>query len=721
MDKTPKVDVKNLPQLRSNTPLFQLLNPNYFGNITDPIISKQYKPVVNLADYHIWYEQLECIGYSPATQTLGAVVNIKQSTGYDGSPCFGGSREYIRFYLDYDRTGVWVDSGLTNFGIYDRNFADVLSYYADIPLDPEQLACCKNAAVLPRVRAILSWNTPPPPNAPNFTPAWGNVLQSDIQLAPNNSIWCYISGILNGLPKVKVDPALLQPDFADKYLPELSEISVDIQSPSPTPAELKKTYAGSVPDARIAHSSIALLTKTPNAVNAAAQLLPGFDLGSIIPIYENPGVDTAWEELGCVGLDRDLSQLNATVIIKQAVGYSGGLCTAGSNEYVAFYMDFGNGWVYMGTSSVAVHDIPRDNPDPLVYDVSLTVNLDAYRQAWCTVGKAKVLAILSWDVAPTPNDPAYLPIFGDSEQATVEVQPLPAGVQPGEIIPVIETIGGMAVTDIDQTNGPTSGLATLGVHSSSIFDGNESPFYGRILITGHIFNPPPGTMYRLSIQTPGTSSLSPLMDTQYIQTDTDGVYSAPITLTPTPLGSPNGAGWMPYYAIGTNVSIVGNLLGIYYTPAGNDGVYKIGIDLLEPSGTIISGTSVIFYVNSEFQIPAVNITTGGGNCSSFSIGNTISGTFSMTNTKFAGGLSLSVTPDNNAVVSILPGTADSLSFALGTLSTDGDSGSFNIDTSQMTVCGYNIRIDTSDRTIIDTDYLGYTIPALQGFCLIKGS
>src|SRR5580692_3897962 len=189
MDKTPKVDVKNLPQLRSNTPLFQLLNPNYFGNVTDPVILKKYNPVIILGDYNTWYEQLECIGYSPATQTLGAVVNIKQPTGYDGSPCLGGSREYIRFYLRYNPTGAWVDSGITNFGIYDHNFADILSYYAEIILDPEQLACCQSAAMLPRVRAILSWNTPPPPNSPNFHPVWGNVLESDIQLAPEESIW----------------------------------------------------------------------------------------------------------------------------------------------------------------------------------------------------------------------------------------------------------------------------------------------------------------------------------------------------------------------------------------------------------------------------------------------------------------------------------------------------------------------------------------------------
>jgi hypothetical protein len=477
---------------------------------------------------------------------------------------------------------------------------------------------------------------------------------------------------------------------------------------SPTPAELKKTYAGSVPDARVALSSITALTKAANIVTPVADILPGFDLAKIIPVYENPQFDTTWEELGCVGLDRDLNQLNATVIIRQTTGYNGGLCTTGSNEFVAFYLDFGNGWVYMGTSSVNVHDIPRETPDALVYDVSLNVNLDSYRPAWCTVGKANLLAILSWNVTPTPNDPGYHAVYGDSEQAIVELQPLPAGVQPGQTIPVIETVGGMAVTDID----PTSGLATATAGSASLItDAVSSPFYGAIYITGHIFNPPPGAMYRLLIQTPNTTSLNPLMDKQNIETDTMGVFSA-ITLTPI------AGGWMTWYG-GGDTSIVNNLFGIYNTPAGADGIYTVAIELMDTFGNITPGLKPVnFRVNSEFPVPAINITTGAGNCSSFKIGDTISGTFSMTNTEYAYALSLSVTPDNGAVVSILPGSTDSLQYPL-TLSTDGDTGSFSIDTSNMTVCGYNIRIDTRDRTIISSDYMGVTNYALQGFCLVK--
>jgi len=717
MDKTLKVDIKQLPQLRLNTSLLLLQNPEYFGT------------VAALGDYQTHYEQLECVGYSPETQTLGAIVNIKQPTGYNGSPCVGGSREYVRFYLDYHHTGVWVDSGIANFGIYDHSFTDTLSYYVSIDLDPTFLSCCGDTAVLPLVRAILSWNVPPPPATPGYHAAWGNVLEAEIQLAPVKSIWCYITEVLKGQDQVKVDPQLLKPEFASKYLTALSNIELNETLPVLTPVELKQAYGKSVPESRIALNSISSLAKAPFAVNPAllASILPGFDLGKIIPIYVAPGSDTQFEALGCVGLDRDLSQLNATVIIKRDLGYNGGLCTAGSQEFVAFYMDFGGGWEYMGTSSVGVHDIPRASQDALVYDVSLTVNLDAYRPAWCTVGKAKVLAILSWNVAPTPNDPTYKPIYGNNVTAEVELQPLPAGVQPGEVVPYIEMVGGMVVTDIDQT----SGLATTSSGSASIIGGAvESPFFGTIRITGHIFNAPTGTQYRLLIQTP-SSGLNPLLNSQTVQTDTLGVISSPIVL---PASAPNATstgGWIPYLGTG-NVSIVDNLLGLYSAPSGADGIYTVAIELMDTGGNVTAGNSVKFWVNSEFQVPAIDITTGAGNCSSFSIGNSISGTFSMTNTAFASSLGLSVTPDNGAIVTIssnppsAPGT-DSLYYPFN-LSTDGepmlpgDSGStgyFTIDTSNMTVCGYNINIGTWDRTIINSIQLGYYAEALRGFCLIK--
>ena len=53
----------------------------------------------------------------------------------------------------------------------------------------------------------------------------------------------------------------------------------------------------------------------------------------VIPISTN----TAYEELGCAGYHPQLNRLEAVVYIKQPSGYSGGICTSGSQEYVRFY------------------------------------------------------------------------------------------------------------------------------------------------------------------------------------------------------------------------------------------------------------------------------------------------------------------------------------------------------------------------------------------------
>src|SRR5687768_7694775 len=61
--------------------------------------------------------------------------------------------------------------------------------------------------------------------------------------------------------------------------------------------------------------------------------------------------DTTFEEIGCVGYHPVLSELTATIKIKRPNGYGGGPCTAGSVEYVRFFVDYGSGWNDVGYAS----------------------------------------------------------------------------------------------------------------------------------------------------------------------------------------------------------------------------------------------------------------------------------------------------------------------------------------------------------------------------------
>ncbi len=95
--------------------------------------------------------------------------------------------------------------------------------------------------------------------------------------------------------------------------------------------------------------------------------------------------DTAWEEVTCVGYNPALQQLVAVVSLKQTTGYQGGLCLAGSTEYVRFFVDWGAGLTNVGLASFAAHDIPDVAPNPshpIQYMVQLAVD-DATHQRLC--------------------------------------------------------------------------------------------------------------------------------------------------------------------------------------------------------------------------------------------------------------------------------------------------------------------------------------------------
>ncbi|WGD33892.1 hypothetical protein [Olleya sp. YS] len=143
--------------------------------------------------------------------------------------------------------------------------------------------------------------------------------------------------------------------------------------------------------------------------------------------------NTTYESLGCVGYNPTFKQLTATINIKRATGYSGGLCTNGSFEYVRFYMDYqdGNGWEDMGYVGVNVHDIPTEkdcsntNEKPINYTVRLNINP---KKKFCSTPNLPIVrAVLSWNSVPEPNDPdltAGTYVWSDKKDVQVQIEPL---------------------------------------------------------------------------------------------------------------------------------------------------------------------------------------------------------------------------------------------------------------------------------------------------------
>jgi hypothetical protein len=152
-----------------------LSDPNYFGNLT----SSSLKTVLNIQE-NTTYESIGAVGYHPHFKQVHAKVQIKRNYGYSGSLRNSGSREYVRFYLSSDDAATWEDLGLRGFEMFDVPGPKPLEHTVSVQLNPREE--WRFALTSIRVRAILSWNTPPPADDAKWTPIWGDVAESQIRV-----------------------------------------------------------------------------------------------------------------------------------------------------------------------------------------------------------------------------------------------------------------------------------------------------------------------------------------------------------------------------------------------------------------------------------------------------------------------------------------------------------------------------------------------------------
>jgi hypothetical protein len=151
-----------------------LANPNYFGNIT----GNSFKAVLNIRG-DTTYESADAVSYSPVLEEVRAVINVKESRGYSSNFSSNGSKEYVRFYLSHDGGATWQDQGLRSVNVLDVATAKPRSYAITLRLGKQ--ADRRFTPNSSRVRAILSWNTPPPTDAPEWIPLWGNAVDAQIK------------------------------------------------------------------------------------------------------------------------------------------------------------------------------------------------------------------------------------------------------------------------------------------------------------------------------------------------------------------------------------------------------------------------------------------------------------------------------------------------------------------------------------------------------------
>ena len=719
--------LKKLPHARERAQFRALLmsNPNYFGNLK----VSPFEPVLSIKT-STTYEEIGCVGFQPQFDRLETVVYIKQPSGYGGDICSPGTQEYVRFYMSTDNGATWDDLGLTGFTAYDipegTQGGKELEYAVTLDIDPRKKFCFFEN--LPLVRAILSWNVPPPPNDPDFVPVWGDIHDTIIQIDPLRLF--VISDLLEA---VKIKPV--------PQLAKVLDLAEPVQAAEPkalTLAELNELYKEKGVEAhRFALTELQKFISKPTLSETlmapgGQKLLPelGIDWSKIGELLNPTDGSTRYEELECIGLDPNLDMLVGVIRVKLPSGYSGDLCSTGSREYVTFWADFNNNGIFetcLGTTSVNVHDIQSMPKEGLEYAVFLPVDLNKHRKP-CQDGPVvvRIRAIMSWQVAPPCFNPNYVPVWGNRQETLIHIKPGPT-VMPGTHYPIIQTVGSMDVSDIDPISGLANGPAVL-----AGFTAQDSPFGGVVIITGHIGNAPDissgATKLKYKVEVSNDNFVSKQTLTNSFTLKRDQLLNGLWSDLPNITQMVDADGWYEYQEDLTNgpgnamIFPVGNLLARWNT-GGLSGEWKLRILAKDPAALSPPWMSNVVTVELDNKAPdaAITITSGGGPCADFVIGDKITGTYSATDLHFLK-LRLAVAPaQGGKFTSPVPLPAGSKmplerTYA-GGVSTFGEAGNWKLDTTGMPKCGYVVYLHVWDRTIRNSGFIGHYNSAVVGLCL----
>jgi hypothetical protein len=706
--------VSKVPQERQNFKALLLSNPNYFGNLAKSPVKPVKKIVANTT-----YEQLTCVGYSPDRSQLEATVQIKQPTGYGGDLCHDGTVEYVRFFLDYG--AGWEDQGVVGFNVHDiPNFDDChkdptkpLSYIASLKIDPKRKVC--RFPVLPKVRAILSWQAIPTAGNANYPPVWGNVFEDHVQIKP---WWKTFAAAFDQI----VEAVGQKIDIPDVYK-EFVDIPIPLPDPPDPPiAELTKLYAATDAKAKaaptvephrfgLAHIHAAMKSMALNqdiiVAKAAEWKLAGLDLSAAIAALDNTKANTDYEELECLGLDSNTETLAATLRIKLASGYSGRPCDKGSFEYLAFWADWDDTceFEYLGTVKINVHDYSPLPAGGLSYTALLKVDLDEHRRTCKEPKIGRVRAVLSWNSPPSTTDPEDLNYWGNRIDAHVQINPTGSSVSDHA---ELRSIGGIAVPHIDPVTGLTDATAVF--HFNWLPPdpaGRPCPFSGIVVITGPTV---PGMMrYGITVENLTTPAPPVPVANDFDVLDNSGNNVTTQKASFSPIHS------YPYLNTALNPELI---LARWFT-AGDD-LWRISLQLYDPFENPIGApvTHVIQLKNSGLKDLRIHIDpASGGDCNTFHVGDLIDGHFVAID-PYLSGYSLHTEPFAAPLGQLTPTSgAVSTPFAGPDPAPPPGGLDWHLDTKNMTPCGYIVRLEASDLAIIDSTHVGHYGAAPVGWCL----
>ena len=719
LSEAAKASEKAFANERGKFRTLLLANPNYFGNLKD----SQFKAELSIQG-NTFYEEIGCVGFQPQASRLEAVVFVKQPSGYGGNVCSDGTQEFVRFYISFDNGAAWQDLGLRTFTAFDIPGTTEnrrLEYAVTLPVQlPRKFCFSRNQA---RVRAILSWNNPPPPNTPDFNPVWGDVHNTNIQIEPLKLF--KFSDLLSTL---QVEPQKLGAAV------DLDQTVTAAQAKVLNVVELHDLYKGkNVEPHRFAFNEVQSLIKKSAAgetvmASGIAKFLPdlGIDFSKLVDKFFPTDGNTNFEELECVGLSPDEDLLAGIIRVKLPNGFSGGPCTAGSKEFVTFWADTNDDGTFetcLGTTSVTVYDSDPLPDGGLEYAVFLPVNLDQYRRP-CKQGARlmRIRAILSWQTAPPCSNPNFIPVWGNREETTIHIKP-GRPINPGDKVPLLTAVGDIIVSKID-----SAGLAqdANAIHTGAAYD--DAPFGGRITLAGKIVNGASSSKYRIMRKPNGAP------DSAYV----------PLTNEPTGIGITvntwdivNGLvqtnltihadadGYYNYEDYASDHFVESNILSVWFSNSAEDNSrYDLRLDLkvdANPANDIHSNVVTVLVDNTPPKADLkINLATAV-ECADFNVGQTFSGTYRATDLHFHS-FGFVIRPQGPAHGVVPDPPAGSRGFiaspGLSSIIDPGiASGTFNLNTTGMDPCGYSLTIVVSDRTNVNSGQGSFSSEASVGFCL----
>jgi hypothetical protein len=670
-------------------------NPNYFGNIPGSKLKPNLKIISDVT-----YEQLTCLGYNPETADMEAVFSIKQTGGYSGGLCAGGSFEHVRFYLDFHDGAGFIDQGSIAVNVHDipaekdcqGNSIFPVKYAATLKKKTSKFSKCESP-LLPTLRAILSWNNDPPANSPNWAPVWGNVLNCDIQIKPFKKWFIPDSIDLSEYFQL----ANLSPYLSSKQVAEITGIDLVQLNPQPLPPkfiEVARLYEKlKVPASRYAFKTVQNMIKYPSSELTLMNksILTDLKINTdtlidqfikIIP-FDNPNANTDYEELECLGLDYNTESLAATIKIKKHAGYSTDLCGAGSKEYVSFWIDWDDdcSWQYLNTVELNAHDINMPG-DHLCYSVSLPLDTTFHRKICSSTNVVRVRSVLSWNVAPSTTDPNKLEYYGNRVDAHIQLKP---GIEliPGDVIALFNIIGGIDVDHVDDVTGLTKLNSVFAFNALAVPTG--AAFGGQIVINGPSF---PGFRYRVKVTNLGDSTFYYLTDAlSTVGWSPVPPYAPWTTQNPDPVN--HFYNYLPFNQ--NTLSVLGR-----FAPGTND---KLQVEL-EVEG--LAGTfSKVIQMDNIWPVVELKI-DDNGDCTHYAKGDTITGHYYVNDSniwQWGFGSTYGGNTVGTTNTPAKPGTA----FSIPT-----NAGSYP--------CG-SFSLYAYDKTIVDSQSVGHYSPTSYNVCL----